>query len=226
MLTVNTFFELEEQFLKPLIQRRQIHREEIPLEEMSGWNLQDGKLSSLFFEIIGTRTSFQTEADGTTPRSWDQPIYRQGTGTLVLYIDEYRNILIQTVFEPGNATRGYQNRGLTLSNSCKFSPGNLAFLKSQGKIPPLSDLLTHPEAKRHFFHLAPGDSGRADKQNEHHLIELPRKVLEQAVDTLPGSAKEFYALIPLSVFETCYQQALVNEHLRDLASMLLFLKDV
>lgn len=222
MLSINTFSELEEQFLKPLIARRHVKREDIPLEHMQGWELKDGRLANSFFEIIGTRTSFEQEPDGFQPRGWDQPIYRQGTGTLVLFVDEHKNVLVQAAFEPGNAARGYQNRGLTLVNSCKFSPGNLAFLKSQGKIPPLSDLVDHPDANTLFSHLAPGDSGRADKQNEHHLIQLPRTVLEEAVRNLPAPQPEFYALISLSVLRECYKQALVNEHLRDLTSMLLF----
>lgn len=222
MRSINTFSELEALFLSPLIERRKMKREEIPLEQMQGWELKEGKLASPFFEILGTRTSFEQEPDGFQPRGWDQPLYRQGAGTLVLFIDEQKHVLVQAVFEPGNATRGYQEQGLTLVNSCKFSPGNLAFLKSQGKIPPLSDLVDHPEAKCRFSHLAPGDSGRADKQNEHHLIQLPRTVLEEAVHKLASPQPEFYALIPLGVLQECYKHALVNEHLRDLSSMLLF----
>ncbi len=223
MRSVTSFSELETQFLQPLVARRHMKREELPLEQMQGWQLADGKLSSPFFEIFGTRTSFEPEPDNTEPRAWDQPLYRQGTGTLILFMDEQKHVLVQAVFEPGNTERGYQGRGLTLANSCKFSPGNLALQKAKGRIPPLSDLVNHPEAKKQFFHEAPGDSGRADKQNQHYLIELPRHILEEAVNNLPAPQGEFYALVPLPVLKECYTHALANEHLRDLASMLLFL---
>ena len=128
MRSIATFSEFETHFLEPLRTRRYPQREDIPLEQMAGWLLENGKLSSPFFEIIGVRTSFEAEKDGFQPRNWDQPLYRQGTGTLILFIDENKHLLVQAVFEPGNASRGYKNGGLTLSNSCKFSPGNLAYL--------------------------------------------------------------------------------------------------
>jgi hypothetical protein len=224
MVSVNTFSELEEQFLRPVVTKRHIKQEEIPLEQMQTWRWKDGKLFNSFFEIFGTRTSFEAEPNRTEPSTWDQPIYRQGKGTLALFIDEHKNLLINGLFEPGNASRGYQNQGLVLSTSCKFSPGNLEKQRAAGHIPPLSHLIDHPEAKKHFTHEAPGDGGRADKQNQHYLIELPRTILEAAVHALPAPQSDFFVLLPLSVFKECYEHALVNEHLRDLASMLLFIR--
>lgn len=224
MLTVTSFSELEELFLQPLIAERTIRLEERPLDGMRRWSFADGKLSSSFFDITGIHVSLEPKTAFAPPHEWDQPIYHQKSGRLALFIDENKHVLIQALFEPGNVGRGYQKTGLILVNGCKFSPENLEVQRSLGRIPPLSDLIDHPAAKERFFHEAPGDGGRADKLNQHSLIELPRTVLEEAVNKLPDVQSVFYALVPLSVLKECYKQALANEHLRDLASLLLFLE--
>ncbi len=223
MRSVTSFSELETQFLQPLIAERAIRLEERPLDGMQRWDLTNGTLSSAFFNVTGTHVSLEPKTAFAPPHEWDQPLYHQKPGRLALFIDEERHILVQALFEPGNVGRGYQQSGLVLVNGCKFSPENLNTQRSLGRILPLSDLIDHPQAKQRFFHEAPGDGGRADKQNQHYLIELPRTILEEAVDNLPAVQKDFYTLIPLSVLKECYTQALANEHLRDLASMLLFL---
>ncbi len=224
MLSVTTFSELEARFLQPLITERTIQTEERPLDGMQRWSLADGKLSSAFFDVTGMHVSLEPKTAFAPPHEWDQPIYHQKSGRLALFIDENKHVLIQALFEPGNVGRGYQKSGLILVNGCKFSPENLETQRALGRIPPLSDLMDHPEAKQRFFHEAPGDGGRADKLNKHYLIELPRTVLEEAVDKLPETQSAFYALVPLSVLKECYKNALANEHLRDLASLLLFLE--
>ncbi len=223
MLLVNTFSELEERFLMPLIEKERFQVEEIPLKDMARWNVTEKEVQSAFFQIKGQRSTFEQPSRSTVPTTWDQPIYFQGSGTLLCIVDEDRNILIQALFEPGNASRGYQGHGLVLSNCCKFSPENLARQHANGTMFPFTNILEYPEAKLVFQCDAPGDGGRANKLNKHFLIQAPRTTIETIAEALPTSDQGYYALVPLSVLKDCYTHALANEHLRDLASLLLFI---
>lgn len=222
MLIVNTFSELEERFLKPLVQTQQLTVEKVPLETMQHWEVAHGVVTSAFFEIQGQHMTFSSTPRSTDPPTWDQPIYHQASGTLLLLIDEDQNILIQALFEPGNVGRGYLNSGLMLTNSCKFSPANMAQKKAQGKTIPFASFIEHPEAKTLFQCDAPGDGGRANKKNFHSLVQVPRRLLEETVLALPSPDKNYYALVSKTVLRDSYLHGLANEHLRDLVSTLLF----
>lgn len=224
MLLVKTFSELEECFLQPLIEKQQLRVEQIPLKDMTRWEVSDQTVRSAFFEIQGQRVTFEQPPRSTEPASWDQPIYHQGSGTLFCIVDEDKNILIQALFEPGNTGRGYQQRGLVLSSCCKFSPENLVQQHARGRMLPFAEILNHPEAKLLFQCEAPGDGGRANKQNKHFLIQVPRTTLETIAQALPALDKDYYVLVPLTVLKDCYRHALANEHLRDLTSLLMFLE--
>ncbi len=140
------FSDFESSFLQPLVHWRSIKSETIPLIQMDKWDLStDGVLEGTHFVIEGKRTSFAPEPNQTEPKPWDQPIYRQGSGTLLLAIDEEGHLLIKAVFEPGNTSRGYRYKGLLLCTTTKFSPANYAQQKAQGRIPAFSDLLNEPE---------------------------------------------------------------------------------
>lgn len=217
------FSDFESSFLDPRIRWRAITSDRIPLTSMERWNLsEDGILEGSHFMIEGKRTSFAPEPNQTEPKPWDQPIYRQGSGTLLLAIDEENNLLVKSVFEPGNATRGYGQKGLIICTTTKFSPANYAQQKAQGRIPAFSDLLSHPAVTIIANCPAPGDGARADKQNNHYLLQLPRTALEETHKNLPEAEQRLFALIHREVFLESYKRGLIGEHLRDLASLLLF----
>lgn len=219
------FVSFESSFLAPLVAWRKIQNEPVSLTKMDKWELTtDGILQGAHFVIEGRRTSFAPEPNDTQPKSWDQPIYRQGSGTLLLAIDEEGFLLIKSVFEPGNVTRGYDQKGLVLCTTTKFSPANYAQQKAQGRIPAFSDLLEETEATIIAQCPAPGDGARADKQNTHHLLQVPRTMLETKYAALDEAQQRLFALISPEVFLESYKRGLVGEHLRDLASLLLFKK--
>jgi hypothetical protein len=105
-----------------------------------------------------------------------------------------------------------------------MSAGNVARLKAENKIPPFSDLFEHPETKQLVQVNGPGDGARANKQNTHHLCQVPRAVLEATYNKMDVPTREAYALVSRDVFKQAYlQYGLMTEHLRDLSSMLLFI---
>lgn len=218
------FSEFESSFLQPLIHWRHIHCERVPLSALAHWQItEDGILQGTHFLVEGKRTSFAPEPNNTQPSSWDQPLYRQGNGTLLLAIDHDHNLLIKAVFEPGNAERGYEKRGLILCTTTKFSPANYAQQKAQGRVPAFSELLNDPDTKIVANCPAPGDGARADKQNTHYLLQTSRSQLEQQYQKLDEAQQRLFALVHRDVLRESYKRGLVGEHLRDLSSLLLFL---
>ena len=226
MLPLFTHFStFESSFLNPLVGWRHIKNESIPLTKMDRWELTtDGILQGTNFIIEGRRTSFEPEPNSTQPMNWDQPVYRQGGGTLILAIDEEGFLLIKGLFEPGNVTRGHQGKGLVLCTTTKFSPGNYAMQKAQGRIPAFSDLLNESDVTIIANCPAPGDGARADKQNTHYLLHTSRARLEEKYAALDEAQQRLFALVHLDVLLECYKRGLVGEHLRDLTSLLLFKK--
>lgn len=218
------FQDFIDQFLEPLVETCKIASQIIPLKEMASWErTEEGGLKNPFFRLEGRRTTLDTGSGRSAPRTWDQPIYAQGAGSLLLILDENNHLLVRAVFEPGNTTRGYKNQGLLLCTTSKFSAGNLAQQKAQGRTPPFSDLIDQPEAQILVTSPAPGDGARADKQNSHQLVRVPRVVLETAFEALDPITQRRYALIEKEVFLEAYHRGLAGEHLRDLSSLLLFL---
>jgi hypothetical protein len=226
MLPFFTHFpDFESSFLAPLANWRSIKSEAIPLTRMDKWSLStDGVLEGTHFLIEGKRTSFAPEPNQTEPKPWDQPIYRQGSGTLLLAVDEEGYLLIKSIFEPGNTARGYERKGLLLCTTTKFSPANYAQQKAQGRIPAFSDLLNEPEVTIIANCPAPGDGARADKQNPHYLLQTSRTTLEEKYQALTEAEQRLFALVHRDVFLESYKRGLVGEHLRDLSSLLLFAK--
>jgi hypothetical protein len=223
MTLFTDFLSFERDFLKPLIARRHISVIEKPLNQLENWHFDEqGRLSSTFFAIKGVHTEFASEPEGQEQKPWDQPVYTQSPAQLALIIDEEKNLLMRAVFEPGNATRGYEGRGLILCTSCKASQGNIAKLKAEGTIPPFFSLLDDERATHLASCEAPADGARIDKQNHHDLIQAPRTVIEEAHAALEPVTRELYALVSLDLYLECYtKHALVGEHLRDLSSMML-----
>lgn len=225
MLTSYTrFTDFETGFLQPLAAHRKIQTTPRPLSELKGWEFTEaGTFSSKHFTIEGRHVEFEPEENNTEPKSWDQPLYSQESGTLVLAIDEDGFILVKGLFEPGNARRGYQQHGLVLCTTLKYSTANLEMQKAQGRTPAFAELLIHAEAERLFTIPAPGDGARDDKQNIHNLVRVRRALLNAHHDTLTLVDQRFFALIHRDVLLECYKQALAGEHLRDISSLLLFL---
>lgn len=217
------FSSFESDFLNPLIQWRHPRSESIRLDQMERWQLtNDGRLEGSHFLIEGRRTSFTEEPNQTQPPTWDQPLYKQGTGTLLLVLDEQEFFLVKAVFEPGNVNRGYENRGLILCTTTKFSPANLAQQLAQGRSPAFSALLQERETQILLSCPAPGDGARADKQNQHHLLRANRSELHAHHEKLAEAEQRLFALIDHSVLGESLKRGIVGEHLRDLSSLRLF----
>lgn len=220
------FSSFEQEFLLPLSKKWSIKIQEKPLADMQGWQTtEEGHLKNSFFEVIGTHTDvlFDVSNEAAGSMHWDQPIYRQPNSDLALFLDDEDFILIRGLFEPGNATRGYQQTGLTLCTSCKMSAGNMARLKAMGKIPPFSDLMEHTETKELVRAKAPGDGARANKENTHHLYRAPRTAIEESYNKIDPTTREAYVLVTRDVFKQAYLNGLMTEHLRDLTSLMLFI---
>lgn len=217
------FASFETSFLKPLITWRHIKSEPVRLDRMERWQLTtDGRLEGSHFLIEGRHTSFEEELNQTQPPAWDQPLYKQGSGTLVLALDDQDFFLIKAVFEPGNAQRGYQNHGLILCTTTKFSPANLAQQLAQGRSPAFSTLLQEDTTQILVSCPAPGDGARADKQNQHHLIRVTRSELHTHHEKLNQAEQRLFALVHRSVLGESVKRGIVGEHLRDLSSLRLF----
>ncbi|MBP7134070.1 NDP-hexose 2,3-dehydratase family protein [Patescibacteria group bacterium] len=226
MLTSYTrFTDFETGFLQPLAAHRKIQTTPRPLSELKGWEFTEaGTFSSKHFTIEGRHVEFEPEENNTEPKSWDQPLYSQESGTLVLAIDEDGFILVKGLFEPGNARRGYKQQGLVLCTTLKYSAANLERQRVQGHTPPFAELLTH-EAAEHLFTIpAPGDGARADKQNIHSLVRVNRTLLTARHEALKPLDQSFFALIHKDVLLECYSHGISSEHLRDISSLLLFIR--
>ncbi len=226
MLTAYTqFTDFEKSFLQPLVAHRKIQITPRPLSQLTGWQFtEEGTLFGKHFTIEGRHVEFGPEEDNTEPMPWDQPLYSQESGTLILAIDEEGFILIKGLFEPGNAKRGYQAKGLVLCTTLKYSAANLEQQKAQGRTPPFAELLTHKEAEHLFTIPAPGDGARADKQNIHTLVRVRRTLLTITHQALNPLDQSFFALIHKDVLLECYSRGLGSEHLRDISSLLLFIR--
>ena len=83
--------------------------EEIPLEKMNNWKIDDTKIahaSGKFFETLGLRVG--EDAGREVGKGWDQPIVKENNfdggvlGLIRSYIDGLPHYLVQSRFEPGN----------------------------------------------------------------------------------------------------------------------------
>lgn len=217
------FSSFESSFLEPLVQWRRMKSEPIRLDRMERWQFtSDGRLEGSHFFIEGRHTFFTEEPNQTQPQTWDQPLYKQGSGTLLLLLDDQDFFLVKAVFEPGNTQRGYQNRGLILCTTTKFSPANLAQQLAQGRSPAFSGLLQEQETQILISCPAPGDGARADKQNQHYLLRTTRAELNRSYEKLTEAEQRLFALIPRTVLGESVKRGIVGEHLRDLSSLRLF----